>query len=72
MDEVGERYTEVMVPADKANAANALKPIDERAAVRQVGDAVRRRAAPTPGRPGRNPHAGVADLFVATMKGTYA
>ncbi|MDB5753911.1 MAG: multidrug transporter ATP-binding protein, partial [Massilia sp.] len=30
MDEVGERYTEVMVPNDKVNAANALQPIDRR------------------------------------------
>ena len=31
MDEVGERFTEVMVNADQADAARALKPIDERA-----------------------------------------
>ena len=30
MDEVGERYTEVMVPGDKVDAANALQPIDQR------------------------------------------
>ena len=30
MDEVGERFTEVMVPADRVEAARALKPIDER------------------------------------------
>src|SRR6476660_988024 len=30
MDEVGERFTEVMVPNDRADAARALKPIDER------------------------------------------
>src|SRR4051812_19067678 len=30
MDEVGERYTEVMVAADKVAAANGLNPIDQR------------------------------------------
>jgi ABC-2 type transport system ATP-binding protein len=31
MDEVGGRYTEVLVNADKLDAARSLKPIDERA-----------------------------------------
>ena len=30
MDEVGERYAEVMVNPDKADAARALKPLNER------------------------------------------
>ena len=73
MDEVGNRYTEVLVDADKIDAARGLKPIDERALpfgktvmlfdgadagqLAQLGET-------------RNP--GLADLFVATMKGTYA
>src|SRR3546814_1172710 len=31
MDAVGERFTEVLVNADQAEAARALKPLDERA-----------------------------------------
>ena len=73
MDELGERYTEVLVNADQLDAARGLKPIDERALpfgktvmlfdgadagqLAQLGET-------------RNP--GLADLFVATMKGTYA
>ena len=72
MDALGERFAEVMVGADQAEAARALKPIDERqvfgksiflfdgvpaAQLAQLGE-VRRPS--------------VADLFVATMKGTYA
>ncbi|WP_266181720.1 ABC transporter ATP-binding protein [Dyella humicola] len=72
MDAVGERFAEVMVTADKAEAARQLKPLDERqvfgksiflfdgadrAVLERMGE-VRR---PT-----------VSDLFVATMKGTYA
>jgi ABC-2 type transport system ATP-binding protein len=72
MDEVADRFTEVMVPADRVEAARALKPMDEgqvfgksvflfdgvpREQVAALGDA-------------RN--VGVADLFVAMMKGTYA
>ena len=52
---------------------SALKPIDERHGVRQVGDAVRRRAARTQlAALGETRNPGLADLFVATMKGTYA
>ncbi|MGN6728987.1 MAG: ABC transporter ATP-binding protein [Rhodanobacteraceae bacterium] len=72
MDALGERFAEVMVSADQVDAARALKPIDERqvfgksiflfdgvpaAQLAQLGE-VRRPS--------------VADLFVATMKGTYA
>ncbi|GAB2653876.1 ABC transporter ATP-binding protein [Arenimonas aestuarii] len=72
MDEVGERFTEVMVPADKAEAARALKPIDERTVFGKsvmLFDGVPRSQVATLGEV-RNP--GIADLFVATMKGTYA
>ena len=72
MDEAGERYTEVMVGPDKVDAARALKPLNERqifgksvflfdgvdnAHLAQLGDL-------------HKPN--IADLFVATMKGTYA
>jgi ABC-type multidrug transport system, ATPase component len=73
MEAVGERYVEVLVDAGKLEAARALNPIDERALafgktvmlfdgipqnqLRELGET-------------RIP--GLADLFVATMKGTYA
>jgi ABC-2 type transport system ATP-binding protein len=72
MDEVGERFIEVMVPADRADAARALKPIDERTVFGKsvmLFDGVPRTQLATYGET-RNP--GIADLFVATMKGTYA
>jgi ABC-2 type transport system ATP-binding protein len=72
MDEVGERFTEVMVPADKVEAARALKPIDERQvfgkSVMLFDGAPRAQVAAL----GETRNVGVADLFVATMKGTYA
>ena len=72
MDEIGERFTEVMVPADKAEAARALKPIDERQVFGKsvmLFDGIPRAELAAYGET-RNP--GIADLFVATMKGTYA
>ena len=72
MDELGERYTEVMVGADKLNAANALQPIDQRTVFGKsvmLFDGVSRAQLSALGET-RNPS--VADLFVATMKGTYA
>lgn len=72
MQALDERYVEVLVDADKQQAARALGPIDERSLpfgktvmlfdgidlqrLRELGET-------------RNP--GLADLFVATMKGTY-
>jgi ABC-2 type transport system ATP-binding protein len=72
MDDVGERFHEVMVPAEKAEAARALKPIDERSVFGKavmLFDGVSRQKLAEFGEV-RNP--GIADLFVATMKGTYA
>ncbi|MGI4721361.1 MAG: ABC transporter ATP-binding protein [Janthinobacterium lividum] len=72
MEEIGERYTEVMVPADKVGAANALAPIDQRVVFGKsvmLFDGVARSQLSLLGET-RNPS--VADLFVATMKGTYA
>ena len=72
MDEVGERYTEVMVAQDKIAAANGLNPIDQRTVFGKsvmLFDGVARSTLATLGET-RNPS--VADLFVATMKGSYA
>ena len=72
MDEVGERFSEVMVGTDKIEAARALKPIDERqvfGTAVMLFDGEPRAQLATFGET-RNP--GIADLFVATMKGTYA
>ena len=73
MDDVGERYVEVLVNADQLEAARTLKPIDERAL--PFGKTVMLFDGADPARLAelgetRNP--GLADLFVATMKGTYA
>jgi ABC-2 type transport system ATP-binding protein len=77
MDEIGERYIEVMVSHDKISAANALQPIDRRTV---FGKAVMLFDSAAPGSASRQQLAAlgetrnpsVADLFVATMKGTYA
>jgi ABC-2 type transport system ATP-binding protein len=77
MDEIGERYTEVMVPHDKVNAANALQPIDRRTV---FGKSVMLFDSKGPAGVSRTQLAAigetrnisVADLFVATMKGSYA
>ena len=77
MEEIGERYIEVMVSQDKISAANALQPIDRRTV---FGKAVMLFDAAAPGGASRQQLAAlgetrnpsVADLFVATMKGSYA
>ncbi len=72
MDDIGERFVEVMVGPDKIEAAKALKPLDERQVFGKsvmLFDGVPRSQLATLGET-RNP--GIADLFVATMKGTYA
>ena len=73
MDDVGARYVEVLVNASQLEAARAMKPIDERAL--PFGKTVMLFDGADPARLAdlgetRNP--GLADLFVATMKGTYA
>ncbi len=73
MDEVADRYTEVLTSTDSVEAARALKPIDERALpfgkTVMLFDGVPRQQLAAFGET-RNP--GLADLFVAIMKGTYA
>jgi ABC-2 type transport system ATP-binding protein len=72
MDEVGERYAEVMVNPDKADAARALKPLNERTIFGKsifLFDGIERARLASLGELHKP---SVADLFVATMKGTYA
>jgi ABC-2 type transport system ATP-binding protein len=73
MDDVGERFSEVLVDASHKDAARALGPIDERAlpfgkTVMLFDGAPRSQLAAF----GETRTPGLADLFVATMKGTYA
>ena len=72
MDEVGDRFAEVMVGSDKAEAARALKPIDERAVFGKTVFLFDGQPRTTLAELGELRTPGVADLFVATMKGTYA
>ena len=72
MDAVGERFIEVMVNADKADAARQLKPLDERQVFGKsifLFDGANRAVLEQLGET-RRPS--ISDLFVATMKGTYA
>ncbi len=72
MEEIGERYSEVMVNPDKAELARALQPLNERQIFGKsifLFDGVdRSRLAEL----GELHKPSIADLFVATMKGTYA
>jgi ABC-2 type transport system ATP-binding protein len=73
MDEVGERFVELLASADNAEHARSLKPVDERAlpfgkTVMLFDGVPRSTLAPL----GETRTPGLADLFVATMKGTYA
>jgi ABC-2 type transport system ATP-binding protein len=72
MDAVAERFCEVMVPADRAEQTRALKPLDERQVFGKsvfLFDGVPRNELAALGEI-RTPS--VSDLFVATMKGSYA
>ena len=72
MEEIGERYCEVMVGPDKIEAARALRPLNERGIFGKtvfLFDGIdQKRLAEL----GELHKPSVADLFVATMKGTYA
>ena len=73
MDTLGERFIEVLVDGQKADQARLLKPIDERAlpfgkTVMLFDNVPRTQLAGL----GETRTPGLADLFVATMKGTYA
>jgi ABC-2 type transport system ATP-binding protein len=72
MDAVGERYAEVLVAPDKADAARALKPLSECQIFGKtifLFDGIDRASLAALGELHKP---SVADLFVATMKGTYA
>jgi ABC-2 type transport system ATP-binding protein len=72
MDEIGQRFIEVMVAPEKTAAARALNPIDERQVFGKsimLFDGAPREQIEALGET-RTP--GIADLFVAKMKGTYA
>ncbi len=73
MENLGERFVEVLLNADRIEEARALKPIDERAlpfgkTVMLFDGVAQDRLAAF----GEIRIPGLADLFVATMKGTYA
>ena len=72
MDAIGERYVEVMVNPDRVDAARALGPLSER---QIFGKSIMLFDGVAPARLaelGELHKPSVADLFVATMKGTYA
>jgi ABC-2 type transport system ATP-binding protein len=72
MEEVGERFTEVMVGSTHVEACRAMQPLDERQVFGKsifLFDGVERARLAEMGEI-RTP--GVADIFVATMKGIYA
>jgi ABC-2 type transport system ATP-binding protein len=73
MESLGERYVEVLLNADRIDDARAMKPIDERAlpfgkTVMMFDGVPLNQLAGL----GETRIPGLADLFVATMKGTYA
>ena len=73
MESVGERYTEVLLNADRVEEARALGPLETRAlpfgkTVMLFDGASRERLALL----GETRTPGLADLFVATMKGSQA
>jgi ABC-2 type transport system ATP-binding protein len=72
MEDIAQRYAEVMVNPDRADAARALRPISERQVFGKsifLFDGVDRERLATLGELHKP---SIADLFVATMKGTYA
>ena len=76
MDEISERFIEVMVSAENTDAARALKPIDERQVFGKSVMLFDNLASGTSRQQiealGETRSPGIADIFVATMKGTYA
>lgn len=72
MEEVSRRFTEVMVGPEHQSAARALNPLDERQVFGKsvmLFDGV---AADQLSPLGETRTPGIADIFVATMKGTHA
>jgi ABC-2 type transport system ATP-binding protein len=73
MESLGERYVELLVNSERIEQARSLKPIDERALpfgkTVMLFDGVPQEDLEGLG---ETQIPGLADLFVATMKGTYA
>jgi ABC-2 type transport system ATP-binding protein len=72
MDSLGERFAEVLVGAEFANAARELKPLDERQVFGKSIFLFDNVSRPELERLGEVRRPSIGDLFVATMKGTYA
>jgi ABC-2 type transport system ATP-binding protein len=72
MDAVADRFTEVMVNPDKAAAARALQPLGERQIFGKSIFLFDGTGKPQLAELGETRQPSIADLFVATMKGTYA
>lgn len=72
MDAIAERFTEVMVNPDKAAAARALQPLGERQIFGKSIFLFDGTDKPRLAELGETRQPSIADLFVATMKGTYA
>ena len=72
MDEVGERFVEVMVAGEHVAAARALGPVDERQVFGKTVFLFDGQPRAKLAEYGETKTPGVADLFVSTMKGTYA
>lgn len=73
METVSDRFVDLLVSADRAEEARRFKPIDEQTLpfgkTRMIFDGVPQAQLAALGETGIP---GLADLFVATMKGTYA
>ncbi|MFD0727229.1 ABC transporter ATP-binding protein [Lysobacter brunescens] len=73
METVSDRFVDLLVSADRAEEARRFKPIDEQTLpfgkTRMIFDGVPQSQLAALGETGIP---GLADLFVATMKGTYA
>lgn len=72
MDAVAERFTEVMVNPDRTAAARALQPLGERQIFGKSIFLFDGADKPRLAELGEIRQPNIADLFVATMKGTYA
>jgi len=72
MDSLGERFAEVLVGSDMAAAARELKPLDERQVFGKSIFLFDNVSRPQLERLGEVRRPSISDLFVATMKGTYA
>ncbi len=72
MDEIAERFTEVMVTPEHIDAARAMQPLDERQVFGKAVMLFDGQPRATLAQWGETRSPGLADLFVATMKGASA